>query len=45
MIILVRNYMQLSHALCNFVEIHELVIPIMTLALVTHTQINNPSLG
>lgn len=45
MIILVRNYKQLSHALCNIVEIHELVILIMTLALVTHTQINKPSLG
>lgn len=36
--------MQGLHALC-IVEINELVILIVTLSLVTHMQLNSPSLG
>jgi len=36
--------MQWSHALCNIVEINELVILVVTLALVTHIELNNPIL-
>lgn len=37
--------MEVSHALCNIVEIHELVILIATLALSSHVRLKNLSIG